>query len=157
MVLPPPGDPDAGATDATCGTGTGTLVTTVGAHTVTEGAGTGTDLNNYTAVTGTDCAADGTITLAAGDNKTCTITNTLVAFSVIVLVCRESDSSLYSSNVTVGGVPKNSLGSAPAGFTESGTTGLCTALLGGARYTSEAPGSHDANVTIPTTEATPTP
>ena len=34
---------------------------------------------NYTAVIGGDCAADGSITLAATDVKTCTITNTFKA------------------------------------------------------------------------------
>ena len=45
--------------------------TTVGPHTVSETADP-----NYTAVIGGDCAPDGTITLAATDVKTCTITNT---------------------------------------------------------------------------------
>ena len=45
---------------------------TVGAHTVSESGGPA----GYTASDwGTDCAADGAITLAAGENKTCTITN----------------------------------------------------------------------------------
>ncbi|MDP3646196.1 MAG: hypothetical protein Q8R25_03850, partial [bacterium] len=43
---------------------------TIGAHTVSEANQTG-----YTAVIGGDCATDGTITLAAGDVKSCTITN----------------------------------------------------------------------------------
>ncbi len=43
----------------------------IGAHTASE-----TSLAGYTADEwGTDCAANGTITLAAGDNKVCTITN----------------------------------------------------------------------------------
>ena len=42
----------------------------IGPHTVSETPGSG-----YTAVIGGDCAADGTITLALGDVKTCTITN----------------------------------------------------------------------------------
>jgi len=41
-----------------------------GAHTVSE-----TNLSGYTATIGGDCAADGSITLSAGDDKTCTITN----------------------------------------------------------------------------------
>ena len=48
--------------------------TTVGQHTVSE-----TTDPNYTAVIGGDCASDGTITLAATDVKTCTITNTFKA------------------------------------------------------------------------------
>ncbi|PIT90410.1 MAG: hypothetical protein COU22_02295, partial [Candidatus Komeilibacteria bacterium CG10_big_fil_rev_8_21_14_0_10_41_13] len=45
--------------------------TSAGLHTVSE-----TTDPNYTSVIGGDCAADGTITLALGDVKTCTITNT---------------------------------------------------------------------------------
>lgn len=48
--------------------------TTVGEHTVSETTDSG-----YTAVIGGDCAADGTITLALGDIKTCTITNDDIA------------------------------------------------------------------------------
>ncbi|MDP3970862.1 MAG: ice-binding family protein [bacterium] len=43
---------------------------TIGEHTVSETSDSG-----YTSVIGGDCAADGTITLALGDVKTCTITN----------------------------------------------------------------------------------
>ena len=48
--------------------------TTVGSHTVSE-----TSNSNYTSSIGGDCAADGTITLALGDIKTCTITNNDIA------------------------------------------------------------------------------
>src|SRR5262245_56299412 len=41
--------------------------------------GPNTVLTNYTLVIGGDCATDGTVTLAAGDNKICTITNTRLA------------------------------------------------------------------------------
>src|SRR3989338_5167530 len=44
--------------------------TVVGVHTVSE-----TGQAGYTGTIGGDCAADGTVTLAGGDNKTCTITN----------------------------------------------------------------------------------
>ncbi len=48
-----------------------TTTLTTGAHTASE-----TTLPNYTAGSwGGDCATDGSVTLAAGDNKTCTITN----------------------------------------------------------------------------------
>jgi uncharacterized repeat protein (TIGR01451 family) len=65
----------AGA-NAACGGSTGAVVKSVGAHTVGETAGTGTSLSDYTSVIGGDCAANGSVTLAAGDNKSCTITNT---------------------------------------------------------------------------------
>jgi len=47
----------------------------IGAHTVSESACTGTNLANYTTVIGGDCAPDGSVTLAVGENKTCSITN----------------------------------------------------------------------------------
>ncbi len=58
-----------------CGASTGRVTTSVGPHTVSEQAGTGTDLAEYTSVIGGACAADGTITLSAGESATCTITN----------------------------------------------------------------------------------
>ena len=64
--------------NAACGTGTGAVVSTIGGHTVSETGGTGTVLADYTAVIGGACAADGTITLAAGQNAVCTITNTRI-------------------------------------------------------------------------------
>jgi hypothetical protein len=54
---------------------TGPVAVNVGAHTVSETAGTGTSLANYVTTIGGDCNADGTITLALAENKTCTITN----------------------------------------------------------------------------------
>ena len=48
--------------------------TTIGLHTVSETSDSG-----YTSVIGGDCAADGTITLALGDVKVCTITNDDIA------------------------------------------------------------------------------
>lgn len=48
--------------------------TTAGLHTVSETSDSG-----YTSVIGGNCAADGTITLALGDVKTCTITNNDIA------------------------------------------------------------------------------
>src|SRR5262249_10581956 len=64
--------------NAGCGTGTGAQPATVGPHTVSETAGTGTSLANYTSVIGGDCDANGNVTLAPGDSKVCTITNTRV-------------------------------------------------------------------------------
>ena len=66
-----------GATKATGGDGTttGTLRMSAGAHTVGELGAAGTDLARYESSIGGDCATDGQITLAPGDNKTCTITN----------------------------------------------------------------------------------
>jgi hypothetical protein len=46
-----------------------------GQHHVGESAGTGTSLSDYTTTIGGRCAADGSITLTAGESATCTITN----------------------------------------------------------------------------------
>ncbi len=62
--------------NAPCGGTTGAVVVNTGTHTISETAGTGTNLSDYTVVIGGDCAADGSVTLSAGNNKTCTITNT---------------------------------------------------------------------------------
>jgi hypothetical protein len=51
------------------------LVVSPGVHHVREAAGAGTNLNDYTTVIGGDCAADGSVTVAAGQSATCTITN----------------------------------------------------------------------------------
>ena len=53
---------------------TGPQTVSPGHHTVSE-TGVGTSLNDFSTVIGGDCAADGTVTLAEHDNKTCTITN----------------------------------------------------------------------------------
>src|SRR5438876_3104554 len=58
-------------------TTTGAVVVSIGVqHTVSETGANGTLLSNYTAVIGGACDSSGNVTLAAGDNKTCTITNT---------------------------------------------------------------------------------
>lgn len=69
-------DSNVDATDVGNGGTTGPQVVSIGSHTVSETAYTGTNLSDYNAVIGGDCASNGSITLAAGDNKTCTITNT---------------------------------------------------------------------------------
>src|SRR5205823_13470221 len=51
-------------------------VTAPGTYTVDETGGTGTSLANYDSVIGGACTAAGSVTLAYGQNKTCTITNT---------------------------------------------------------------------------------
>lgn len=69
---------------ATAGTGanvgdggtTGFVPVNAGNHVVSETAGTDTSLADYVTVIGGDCAANGTVSLALAQNKTCTITNT---------------------------------------------------------------------------------
>jgi hypothetical protein len=65
------------APDEPCGGSLGPLAVSVGAHRVGETAGTGTNLADYTTTLGGACAADGSITLAAGQSAVCTITNSL--------------------------------------------------------------------------------
>ena len=64
------------ATDVGNGGSTGAQIVSIGSHTVSEAAGAGTSLSDYVTVISGNCATDGTVSLAAGDNKTCTITNT---------------------------------------------------------------------------------
>ena len=83
-VLVPANDPGTfglqidGQTKATGGNGTttGSVELASGAHSVAEVAAGATDLANYVSSIGGDCLADGSVSLAAGENKTCTITNT---------------------------------------------------------------------------------
>src|SRR5207253_10568009 len=76
--------------NAACGGSTGAVVETVGSHTVGETAGTGTSLSDYTSVIGGDCV-NGSVTLAAGHNKVCTITNTHKATLTVNKVCRPEE------------------------------------------------------------------
>jgi uncharacterized repeat protein (TIGR01451 family) len=75
------------AEDVACGSGTGAKGYAVGSHKVGEVAGSGTALSNYTSQISGDCAADGSVTLALGDDKTCTITNTRKPTLTVNKVC----------------------------------------------------------------------
>src|SRR5207249_1095681 len=70
-------DSATAGTGASVGNGgtTGAVFVTIDSHTVGETAVTGTSLSDYTTTYSANCPG-GSITLAAGDNKTCTITNT---------------------------------------------------------------------------------
>ena len=61
--------------DVACGHSSGPVAVPPGQHHVSETAGTGTSLSDYTTTIGGACAADGSVTLAAGQQATCTITN----------------------------------------------------------------------------------
>jgi hypothetical protein len=58
-----------------CGHRLGPLVVSPDVHHVSEVAGTGTSLGDYRSSIGGDCAADGSVTVAAGQSASCTITN----------------------------------------------------------------------------------
>lgn len=92
---------------------------------------------------GYDTAAPQTAVVGAGGTVTLTFVDPR-DFKVIVLVCQESNNSLYPSTVTVDGVDKTSLETAPAGLTSAQLCGL-----GGAAYDDKSYGDHPANVNIP--------
>jgi hypothetical protein len=74
--------------DAICQTGTtGVVPVNAGNHTVGETQGTGTNLANYSSAIGGDCGTDGTVSLALGENKVCTITNTKQAVLKVQKTC----------------------------------------------------------------------
>jgi hypothetical protein len=86
--------------DAACGGTTGAVVETVGLHTVGETAGTATDLTNYVSVISGACALDGTVTLAAGQNAVCTITNSRKAVLVVDKVTVGGGTQLFDFSET---------------------------------------------------------
>src|SRR5262249_34336142 len=61
--------------EVSCGGTLGPVAVPPGQHHVSESAGAGTSLSDYTTSIGGSCAADGSITPAAGQAATCTITN----------------------------------------------------------------------------------
>ncbi|HYK19534.1 MAG TPA: hypothetical protein VEV42_02295, partial [Pyrinomonadaceae bacterium] len=79
-------DGTTAGTGANVGDGgtTGFVPVVAGNHTVGETAVTGTLLSDYDTVIGGDCAANGTVSLALAQNKTCTITNTKKGMAQVV-------------------------------------------------------------------------
>jgi len=133
--------------NAGCGGSTGAVQVSIASHVVGETAGSGTNLSDYTSVITGDCATNGSVTLTAGQNKVCTITNTRRVFTVITVVCEGS--SLYSSSVTLDGVTRASFATAPSGFTASGLCGLGAGPpLFGARFPGLVSGTHTGSVVI---------
>jgi uncharacterized repeat protein (TIGR01451 family) len=76
--------------NAACGA-TRELAVAPGAHTVSETAGAATNLTNYITTISGDCAANGQVTVAAGDAKNCTITNVRKPFVHLDIVCSPSN------------------------------------------------------------------
>jgi hypothetical protein len=89
------------------GTSTGPQSANVGSNTVGETAAGSTNLANYTTLIGGDCAADGTITLAAGDNKTCTITNTFKTTPAISVTKQCQSNTINCDLITFSAVVTN--------------------------------------------------
>jgi len=121
------GDGDSGAAPVSIGI----------THTVSETAVSPTNPANYTTVINGDCAADGTVTLAAGDNKTCNITNSRKpTLEVKKILSPSTDpgkfnlwigSTKYASDVGDGGTT-GALVFAPGTYTVSETAGTGTNL-----------------------------
>jgi hypothetical protein len=87
-------------TDVACGGTTGVVVSSIGTHTVSETAGTATDLANYVTAIGGDCATNGSVTLAAGDNKVCTVTNSRKAVLIVDKVTVGGGTQLFDFSQT---------------------------------------------------------
>jgi hypothetical protein len=101
-------------------------------------------LAETTTPSGYDTASPQCFTLGSGGSVTETFVNPR-KFKVIVLVCRDSDNSLYPSTVTVDGAQKTSLNTGGGGTISD--SALCS--LGGAAYDGKHFGDHPANVNIP--------
>ena len=93
---------------------------------------------------GHDSAADRNVTVNAGQTVSVTLENPR-RFKIIVLVCRDSDNTLYPSTVTVDSTDKTSLAAGGGGAIADAD--LCA--LDGASYDGKHTGSHPANVSIP--------
>ena len=93
-----------------------------------------------------DSAFPKNITITNGQATTVSATDPR-QFKAIVIVCRQSTNTLYSSTVTINGasVPA-SLGTAPSGVTESTLCGLTAGAKSGLLRSGNA---HSASITIP--------
>jgi hypothetical protein len=138
--------------NAPVGTALGAEDTTTGLTCTTGADGkcsfTDVPTGNYwvvetTTPAGHDTAAPQQAVVGANETVTLTFIDPR-DFKVIVLVCKEADNSLYPSTVTVDGVDKTSLATAPSGLTAAQLCGL-----GGAAYDDKSFGNHPANVNIP--------
>lgn len=92
---------------------------------------------------GHDTAAPQHAVVTGGGTVTLTFVNPR-DFRVIVLVCQESDNSLYQSSVTLDGTTKSTLSTAPSGLTAAQLCGLGGAAFGDLSY-----GKHSPEVDIP--------
>ena len=145
-VLVPANDPGTfglqidGQTKATGGNGTttGKVELSSGPHTVAEVAAGATDLANYVSSIGGDCLADGSVSLAAGENKTCTITNTRKArLFVIKKVVNDNGGTAAPSDFTLS---VNATDPTPASFKGADTPGVEVTLAPGAYSVAETGG-----------------
>ena len=106
---------------------TGAVQVVAGAHTVGETAGTATSLADYTTVIAGDCLPNGSVTVADGDNKVCTITNTrklITTLTVIKTLVPSSDPGKF--NLQIDGSTAGTGGNVG----NSGTTGAVVVTPG---------------------------
>jgi len=98
-----------------------------------------------TGVPGHDLAADQNVVVTAGQTTAPLNFTDPRKFTVITLVCQESNSTLYPSDITVDGQHKTSLATGGGGAISDAA--LCS--LGGASYSGKHFGDHPADVNIP--------
>jgi hypothetical protein len=127
------------ATDVGDTGSTGAQFVSIGAHTASEAAGTGTNLTDYTSVIGGDCAANGSVTLAAGNNKTCTITNTKKGLAKVIKTFNGGALGVNSFTFQLrsgasAGAAGTILESGTANSGNSGTINFATKLVPGTTY-----------------------
>jgi len=87
------------ATDVGDGGTTGSVLVSTGPHSVGETAAPGTNLADYKTSIGLPCAADGSITLAANDDQTCTITNIATRLTVEKVVVPPEDNGKFDLQI----------------------------------------------------------
>jgi hypothetical protein len=129
----------------------GPITVTPGNYNVSE---TGANLSQYTATYSADCFPAGAVTLAAGDNKTCTITNTkkVQATATLRVIKRllPATGNPNKFNLIIG--PSGSLGSGTtANVGNAGTTGAVTIAAGAIYNVSESAGTGGTNLSDYTT------
>ena len=83
------------ATNVGNGGSTGSVSVLEGTHTVAE-SGNGTSLSSYVRTFGGDCDPSGSVTLFAGDNKHCTITNVSRAYQPCLDTCSVAEGKCMS-------------------------------------------------------------
>ncbi len=105
---------------------------------VAEVAAGATDLANYVSSIGGDCLADGSVSLAAGENKICTITNTRKARLIVIKkVVNDNGGTAAPSDFTLA---VNATDPTPASFKGADTPGVEVTLAPGAYSVSETGG-----------------
>lgn len=112
-------------TDTICGGWTnGPIEVTIGSHTVGETGSSGTDLSSYSSVISGDCDSNGSVSLAAGENKSCTITNTKLGKIIVKKVTDQEnteDQFEFNSDFSDGNFFLSNGGEFESGFLTPGT------------------------------------